>query len=195
MSPFENGDGGDRLRKTSTQIADGAEFAESRLLNEEDKGATGPGEPEPRCEKETGLELIEGVAGATEDVFDFVADKFLDASAGGAEVLARIELLGAFDENLADGGRHGEAEIGIDVYLCAAGAASDLNIGFRNSSGVFAHFAAVFIDVSDEVFRNAGGAVEDERIIAKTGIEESFLDGFEAVEIEVLFAFEFVSAM
>ena len=37
--------------------------------------------------------------------------------------------------------------------------------------------------------------MEDERIIAQPGIHQRFLDRFEAFEVQVLFAFEFVSAV
>ena len=37
--------------------------------------------------------------------------------------------------------------------------------------------------------------MEHQRIIAQAGIHQRFLDGFEAFEVEVLFAFEFVSAV
>ena len=37
--------------------------------------------------------------------------------------------------------------------------------------------------------------MKHERIIAKTGVEQGFLDRFQTFQIEVLFAFEFVSAM
>ena len=37
--------------------------------------------------------------------------------------------------------------------------------------------------------------MQHERIITHAGVEQRLLDGFEAIEIEVLFAFEFVGAV
>jgi hypothetical protein len=141
------------------------------------------------------LRLIEGVAGGAEDVFDFVADEFFDFGPGGGEVLAGVEFLRILEEDFADGGGHGEAKVGVDVDLGATGAAGDFDIGFGNAGGVFAEFATVFVDVGDEVFGNRGGSVEDERVITEAGIHERFLDGFEAIEIEMLFALELVGTM
>ena len=44
--------------------------------------------------------LVKGVAGAAEDVLDFVADEVFDLGAGGAEVFAGIEFLGVFGKAL-----------------------------------------------------------------------------------------------
>ncbi len=139
--------------------------------------------------------LIERVSGAAEDVLDFVADEFFDLGASGGEVFAGVEFFRVFGHDLADGGGQGEAEVGIDIDLGDAGAAGDFDIGFGDAGGVFAQFTAVVVDFGDEVFGDAGGAVEDEWVIAEAGIEEGFFDGLEAFEVEVLFSFEFVGAV
>jgi hypothetical protein len=82
-----------------------------------------------------------------------------------------------FRPGLADAGGHGEAEVGIDIDLGAAGAAGDFDIGFGDAGGVFSEFTAVPIDFGDQIFGDAGGAVEDEGIIAEAGIHEGLFDG------------------
>ena len=37
--------------------------------------------------------------------------------------------------------------------------------------------------------------MEDERVVAEAGFEEGFLDRLQTIEIEMLFAFEFVGAV
>ena len=135
------------------------------------------------------------MSGAAKDVADFVADEFFDPGASGAEEFAGIEFFGVLGENFADSGGHRKAKISVDVYFGAANAAGDFDVGFGDAGGIGAHCAAIFVDVFDEFFGDAGSAVKDERVIAQTGIQQSFLNCFEPFEIEVLFAFKFVSAM
>ena len=145
---------------------------------------------------ETGLcfELVEGVTGAAKDVLDFVLDEFLHFRAGRAEVFPWIKFLRAFDEHLSNGGGHRKAQVGVNVDLRATNASGNFNVGFRHALGI-GHLSAVFIDFGDEFLRNAGSAVQHERIIAKTGIHEHFFDGLEPVQIQMLFALELVSAV
>jgi len=137
---------------------------------------------------------VERVTGAAEHVLDLVPDEVFDALTGRAHVLARIEFLRVFGEHLADAGGHGHAEVGVDVDLGATHAAGHFDVGFRHALRV-GHLAAVLVDLGDEILRHAGGSVQHERIIAEVGIHERLLDGFEAFEIQVLFALELEGTM
>ena len=88
-------------------------------------------------EREFNRGLIKSAAGASENVADFVADQFFHARAGGTEVFARVEFLWVLKHALADGGGHGEAQIGVNVDFGATDAAGDFNIGLRHAGGVF----------------------------------------------------------
>ena len=99
--------------------------------------------------------LVERVAGAAEDVFDFVADEVFDIGAGGSEVFTWIKFLRVFHEDLANAGGHGNPQIGIDVYLGAAGTAGDFDIGLRHTLGI-RHLAAVLVDFGHQMLRHAG---------------------------------------
>ena len=102
---------------------------------------------------------------------------------------------GFSNEGLADAGGHGEAQVGVDVHLGAAGSPGDFDVGLGDAGGVLAERATEFVDFLGELLRDAGGSVEDEGIIAETGIHQRFLDGFQPVDVEVLFALELVGAM
>ena len=97
-------------------------------------------------------------------------DQFLDFGAGGAEIFPRIELLRTLNENFADRGGHRHAEVGVNVHLGAADAARDLDVRFRHAGGVFAHLAAVFVDLLRQLLRNTGRPVQHERIITHAGV-------------------------
>jgi hypothetical protein len=43
--------------------------------------------------------------------------------------------------------------------------------------------------------RNTRGPVQHEGVISETGIQKRFLNGLEPLDVEMLFAFELVSAM
>lgn len=135
------------------------------------------------------------MTGAAEDAAEFMADQFLDLFAGGAEVLTGIECIRIEGHGFADTGGHGEAEVGIDIDLGTAGAAGDFDIGFGDAGGVLAEVAAELVDFGDQILRDGGSAVQDEGVIAEAGFEEGLFDGAEAIDIEVLFALEFVGAM
>jgi hypothetical protein len=53
----------------------------------------------------------------------------------------------------------------------------------------------VLIDFAGEILGDARRTVKHEWIITETGVHERLFDGLEAVEVEVLFALEFVGAM
>ena len=76
------------------------------------------------------------MTGAAEHVSDFVPDQIFDAGAGRAKVFARIEFLRGFGEHFADGGGHGEAQIGVNVDFRATDAAGDFDVGFRHALGI-----------------------------------------------------------
>ena len=95
------------------------------------------------------------MTGAAEHVTDLVANEVFDLVASRSEVFSGVKFFRVFGEGLADGGGHGEAEIGIDVDLGATDAPGDFDIGFGDTCGVGAHFAAVFVDLFDEILGDA----------------------------------------
>ena len=71
---------------------------------------------------------VERVAGATQDVLNFVLDELLDLGSRRAEEFAWIKLLGVLREGLADASGHRQAKVGINVHLRAAHAARDFDV-------------------------------------------------------------------
>src|SRR5882724_8825683 len=133
--------------------------------------------------------------GAVKDIAHFVPHEFFDFGAGGAEVLARIKFFRVIGEGLADSGGHREPEVSINVYFGASDPTSDFDISFGNARGLCPHLATELINLFNQVLGHAGSAVEDQGIIAQASVQQRFLDGFEPSEVEMLLAFEFVSAM
>ena len=94
----------------------------------------------------------------------------------GSEVLARIEVAGILREVLADGGRHREARVGVDVDLADGALGGLAELRFRNADRV-GKLAAELVDRVDLVLGNGGRAVKNDR---EAG--ELLLDGLENVE-------------
>jgi len=124
-----------------------------------------------------------------------MADQFFDARPGRPEIFSRIEFLRVVREGFADACSHGEAKVCIYVYLGATNAAGDLYVCLRHASGIGSELATVFVDFLDEVLRHAGGPVEHQGIVAKSGFQQCFLYRFEPLQIEVLFTLELVCPM
>jgi len=140
------------------------------------------------------LRLIKCVTSAAKDVLDFVPDEVFDFGAGRAEVFTGVKFFRTFRDYFPYGRRHGEAQVGVNVYLGATSAARDFNVGLGHTLGI-GHFTPVFVDFLDQVFRHARRAVQYEWIIAETGVHERLFDGFEPFQIQMLLAFKFVGAM
>ena len=121
--------------------------------------------------------------------------QFLYFGSRRSEVFSRIEFLWVFGEGFSDARSHGQAQVGVDIDLGAANAASDFDVGLGNPGGVGAQFAAVLVDFLDQVLRDTGSPVEHEWIITQARIQERLFDRFEPFQVEVLFAFEFVGAV
>ena len=92
------------------------------------------------------------------------------------EVLARIEVAGILREVLADGGRHREARVGVDVDLADGTLGGLAELSFRNADSV-RELAAELVDRVDLVLGNGGRSVKNDR---EAG--ELLLDGLEDVE-------------
>ena len=133
--------------------------------------------------------------GAAKDVTDLMAHEFFDLDPSRGEVFARIEFFRFLRENLPDAGGKRQAQVGVNVDLGATETASGFDVGFGHAGGVLTQFAAVFIDFLDEGFGHAGGAVQHEGIITHTGIHQRLFNGFEAFEVKVLLALEFIRAV
>ena len=59
----------------------------------------------------------ESFAVASEHMYEFVFDTFLDERSCGSKILAGIEVGGVFDEVLSDCGGKGKTQFGVDVDL------------------------------------------------------------------------------
>ena len=86
--------------------------------------------------------------------------EFLHFVAGGAEILARVELAGLVVKDLADGGGHRETAVGVNVDLAdgALGSLAELLLGDADCVG---QVAAVLVDDVDIFLRYGGRAVEN----------------------------------
>ena len=88
-----------------------------------------------------------------------MGDHLLDGGAGRLQVLTGIEVCRVLGEVLTNGGRHGQAQIGVNVDLANGkrGCAAQLILGHTDGAG---HTAAVSIDLLHELLRYAGGTVQ-----------------------------------
>ena len=113
---------------------------------------------------------VECMAGTTQNISNLVSNQFFNPRSSWAEVFARIEFLRRFPKRLSYSSSHGESEVSVDVNFCTAESTGDFDVRFRHASRVFPEFAAVFVNLMDEVFRNAGSPVENQWIIAQARI-------------------------
>src|SRR5215472_8922855 len=74
---------------------------------------------------------------------------------GSLQEFARIELVGVFFHGAAHGGGHGEANVGIDVYLAHAVADALAYFGDRDAIGL-ADLTAVTPDFLQQTLRHRG---------------------------------------
>ena len=102
----------------------------------------------------------------------------LHVVARGRQVLARIEVVRVLREVLADGRRHREARVGVDVDRAHGALRGLAELLLRNADRV-GKLAAELVDRVNLVLRDGAGAVEDDR---EAG--EFLLDGVEDVERE-----------
>src|SRR5271157_2444684 len=107
------------------------------------------------CERDGGV--VAGVAGLAE-LRHALGHHFLHGLARGLEVVARIEPLGRFPEDLADGAGDGQAVVGIDVDLAHAVLDAELDLLDRHAPGGL-QLAAVLVDDVLQMLGHAGGAV------------------------------------
>src|SRR5574338_456379 len=110
-----------------------------------------------------------GLAGAAEGFVARLAH-LLGGLAGGLQVFPRVELGGVLGEELADGSRHGQADVGVDVDLAHTelDALDDLLDG--HAIGLL-HVAAVLADDRQEILGDRGGAVDHQVGVGKTGVD------------------------
>ena len=59
--------------------------------------------------------LCSGFAVAAQHMHHLMGNHFLDGGAGRREVLARVKMIRMLHKILAQAGRHGQAQIGVDV--------------------------------------------------------------------------------
>src|ERR1017187_8920617 len=136
--------------------------------------------------------LIKRMSRAAEDVAYLVPHQLFDPRAGWAEILAWIELLRVFRECLPDGRGHCQAQIRVNIDLGAAGAPGDFDVRLRHARRIGSQLAAVLIDLLHQVLGDARSPVQHQRIIAESRIHERLLDGFEPLQVKVLFAFKLI---
>ena len=102
----------------------------------------------------------------------------LDSLTSGLEVLAGIEVIGMLSKVLADGRGHCQTDIGVDIDLADSQLGRLAELILRDADGV-GHVAAVLVDHLDELLRNGGRTVQNDREAGQT------LDAlFEYVEAE-----------
>src|SRR3954463_3646716 len=130
------------------------------------------------------------MACAAQHVADFVPHEFFYFGASGAKEFAGIKFFWIFGKDFADGGSHSEAQVGVDVHLGAAHAPGYFDVTLWDTSGFLAHVSTILVDLFHDLFWNAGSAVENQRIIAETGIHERFFNRFESLQVQVLLAFK-----
>ena len=95
---------------------------------------------------------------------DLVGDHILDGLSRGFQVRAGVEGFGMFHQILADGGGHGQTDVGIHIDLAHAHAGSLAQHVFRHTAGA-AHLAAELVAGFHEFLGHAGGAVQHQRDI------------------------------
>lgn len=104
--------------------------------------------------RETRLSLVV----AAEHFDDLVFYDFFDGSAGIAEVLSGIEMVGMFRKVFADRSRTSYAQVGVDVDF-ADGHRSGFAEHFFGDTDRIGHFAAELVDNGNSVLRNGRSAV------------------------------------
>lgn len=115
---------------------------------------------------------------APQHVDDLVHIEFLHAVAGGSEVFARVELGGFLRQGLADGRRHRQAAVGVDVDLAHRRLRGFPELFLRDAYRRL-EAAAVAVDDVNVFLRHRRRAVKHDGEAGKF-----FLDGFEDVERE-----------
>src|SRR6266536_6354038 len=139
--------------------------------------------------------LVKGMAGGTQDIPNFMPNQFLDPAPCRTEILARIKLLGIFPQHFAESRSHRQSKVCVDVDFCATNPPRNFYIRLRHTCRIVAQFAAVSVDLLDEILRDARGPVEDEWVVAQSGVHQGLLDCLQSIQIKVLMALELVRAM
>ena len=93
---------------------------------------------------------------------DLVRNHILDRLTGGLEILTRIEMIRMLHKVLADVGRHGQADIRVDIDLADSELRSLTQLVFRDTDSI-RHVAAVLIDHLYELLRNGRRSVKNDR--------------------------------
>ena len=138
---------------------------------------------------------VESVSGAAKDVSSLCGGRVPSPCAGRAEILARIEFLRVFEKTLRMAAVMARRR-SVSMFTLVQPTRRATSMSASGTPAVSLPILPPYLLIScDEILRHAGGAVQHERIIAQAGIHQRFLDRFEAFEVEMLFAFEFVGAM
>src|ERR1017187_2756315 len=111
--------------------------------------------------------LIKCTARTAQDVADLVPHQLFDPRPGWAQILAWIELLWVLREDSPAARR-------------------------RHARRVGPQLSAVIVDFLHQIRGHARGSVQHQRIIAEARVHERLLDGFEPIEVEVLFPFKLI---
>ena len=102
-----------------------------------------------------------GLAGATQNVDQLVANQFLDVCTSGLQVLTGVELAGLIVVELTDGASHSQTQVGVDVDLTYAQSGSLTQLFFGNTDRI-GHLAAVGVDHCNILLRNGGRTVQND---------------------------------
>ena len=128
--------------------------------------------------------LVKSLSIAAEHVDDLVTNEFGDGGSCRFEILTGIEVRGVLFEVLSEGSRHSHTQVGVDVDF-ANSHRSRLTEHFFGYTLRAGHVSAVFVDLIDEILRNAACAVQNDR-----EFRQALADFFENVETKFGFAFE-----
>src|SRR5690554_1055653 len=134
---------------------------------------------------------LAGVAGRTELLVAGDAD-LLGGLTRGLEVFTRVKLRGILGQETADGTRHRETDVGINVDL--AHAIFDGFLDFLDGYTVgFLHVATELADFGQQFLGNAGAAVHDQVGVGQAGVD--FLDALNRQDVARGLARELVGAV
>src|ERR1043166_4829730 len=122
----------------------------------------------PPARMQTSQFLIKSVPGAAKHVAHFVAHQFLHLTPRGAKELSRIEFFWIIHKNSAYRCGHGEPQISVNVYLGASDAASHFDVRLGHAGCISAELSPVLIYFVNQILGDAGGPVQNERIIAES---------------------------
>ena len=93
--------------------------------------------------------------------------EFFDVGTSGFKIFTRVELIGMFVEEGANGTGKSETEVGVDIDLTNSASCGFAELFFGDTDGI-GHFATVLVDHLDVFLRNGRRTVENYREARET---------------------------